>query len=176
MNLSHNSSKNLSEFLQDSFETFRRSLRSSKHSKILTNLWNLIQTNYQLTLAERWDWRVEIIKLMKWRILSIFQVDTHIHAASCMNQKHLLRFIKKKIKDNGNEVVCLDRNRQQMTLNQVFDEMNLTAYDLTVDMLDVHAVTLFSVIFSYPQLLWLTREIFPLLTSIKEVLITIHFN
>jgi len=58
-----------------------------------------------------------------------------------MNQKHLLRFIKKKIKDNGDEVVCLDRNRQQMTLNQVFDEMKLTAYDLTVDMLDVHAVT-----------------------------------
>lgn len=70
---------------------------------------------------------------------NIRKVDTHIHAASCMNQKHLLRFIKKKIKEDGDVVVCLDRNRQEMTLNQVFDEMNLTAYDLTVDMLDVHA-------------------------------------
>ena len=60
-----------------------------------------------------------------------------------MNQKHLLRFIKKKIKEDGDVVVCLDRNRQEMTLNQVFDEMNLTAYDLTVDMLDVHAVITF---------------------------------
>ena len=56
-----------------------------------------------------------------------------------MNQKHLLRFIRKKIKDNGNDVVCLDKG-EPLTLNQVFESMNLTAYDLTVDMLDVHAV------------------------------------
>ena len=28
-----------------------------------------------------------------------------------------------------------------MTLKNVFESMNLTAYDLTVDMLDVHAVS-----------------------------------
>ena len=28
-----------------------------------------------------------------------------------------------------------------MTLRNVFESMNLTAYDLTVDMLDVHAVS-----------------------------------
>ena len=44
------------------------------------------------------------------------------------------------MKDNGDEVVCLDKNKKEMTLNQVFEEMNLTAYELTVDMLDVHAV------------------------------------
>ena len=27
----------------------------------------------------------------------------------------------------------------EMTMNEVFSSMNLTAYDLTVDMLDVHA-------------------------------------
>ena len=27
----------------------------------------------------------------------------------------------------------------EMTLNEVFSSMNLTAYELTVDMLDVHA-------------------------------------
>ncbi|XP_046649606.1 AMP deaminase 2-like isoform X5 [Daphnia pulicaria] len=70
---------------------------------------------------------------------NIRKVDTHIHAASCMNQKHLLRFIKKKIRDSGNEVVCLNKKGQELTLNQVFEEMNLSAYDLTVDMLDVHA-------------------------------------
>ena len=29
------------------------------------------------------------------------QVDTHVHASSCMNQKHLLRFIKKTMKRHG---------------------------------------------------------------------------
>ena len=33
------------------------------------------------------------------------QVDTHIHAASSMNQKHLLRFIKKSLKTDGKEKV-----------------------------------------------------------------------
>ena len=28
-------------------------------------------------------------------------VDTHIHAAACMNQKHLLRYIKKTLKSDG---------------------------------------------------------------------------
>lgn len=32
------------------------------------------------------------------------KVDTHIHAASCMNQKHLLRFIKKTLKNHADEV------------------------------------------------------------------------
>lgn len=33
------------------------------------------------------------------------QVDTHIHAASSMTQKHLLRFIKKKMKTEADTVV-----------------------------------------------------------------------
>lgn len=71
-----------------------------------------------------------------------FQVDTHIHAASCMNQKHLLRFIKKTLKNHANEVVTCGKDGE-MTLREVFQSMNLTSYDLTVDMLDVHAVSSF---------------------------------
>jgi hypothetical protein len=67
-------------------------------------------------------------------------VDTHIHAASCMNQKHLLRFIKKALKTEGANEVCRTKDGKVMTLTEVFKSMNLTAYDLTVDMLDVHAV------------------------------------
>ncbi|XP_067012263.1 AMP deaminase 2 isoform X2 [Anabrus simplex] len=69
---------------------------------------------------------------------NIRKVDTHIHAASCMNQKHLLRFIKKTLKNNADEVVVCTKG-EQMTLREVFQSMNLTSYDLTVDMLDVHA-------------------------------------
>ncbi|XP_072049506.1 AMP deaminase 2-like isoform X2 [Amphiura filiformis] len=72
---------------------------------------------------------------------NIRKVDTHVHAASCMNQKHLLRFIKKKIKTQGHDEVCYkDKSKQKlMTLKEVFDSLNMTAYDITVDTLDVHA-------------------------------------
>ncbi|XP_063895689.1 AMP deaminase 2 isoform X2 [Helicoverpa armigera] len=69
---------------------------------------------------------------------NIRKVDTHIHAASCMNQKHLLRFIKKTLKNHADEVVTLHKGTP-MTLKSVFQSMNLSTYDLTVDMLDVHA-------------------------------------
>lgn len=70
---------------------------------------------------------------------NIRKVDTHIHAASCMNQKHLLRFIKKSLKNNRDEIVTVSSKGEKMTLDDVFKSMNLTAYDLTVDLLDVHA-------------------------------------
>lgn len=69
-------------------------------------------------------------------------MDTHIHAASCMNQKHLLRFIKRMLRTNANEVVSIT-DRVPTTLKSVFEEMNLDAYDLNVDILDVHAVKIF---------------------------------
>ena len=70
---------------------------------------------------------------------NVRKVDTHIHAASSMNQKHLLRFIKKKIKTNGDMVVFNHPAKGPMTLNQVFDELKLTPYDLSVDKLAMHA-------------------------------------
>lgn len=71
---------------------------------------------------------------------NIRKVDTHVHASSCMNQKHLLRFIKKKMKTCSDEVVCKDKKSgKEMTLAEVFDSMALKPYDLSVDKLDVHA-------------------------------------
>jgi AMP deaminase len=46
------------------------------------------------------------------------KVDTHVHLASCMNQKHLLRFIKKKLRTCPDEEVIV-RNGQVLTLAQV---------------------------------------------------------
>ena len=57
-----------------------------------------------------------------------------------MNQKHLLRFIKKSLKTDGEVGVCKVGGKV-MTLNEVFQSMNLTPYDLTIDMLDCHAVS-----------------------------------
>ncbi|XP_013883453.1 AMP deaminase 2 [Austrofundulus limnaeus] len=69
---------------------------------------------------------------------NIRKVDTHIHASSCMNQKHLLRFIKRAMKKYPEEIVHVEQGRGQ-TLKDVFESMNLTAYDLSVDTLDMHA-------------------------------------
>ncbi|KAJ8372815.1 hypothetical protein AAFF_G00276700 [Aldrovandia affinis] len=69
---------------------------------------------------------------------NIRKVDTHIHASSCMNQKHLLRFIKRAMKKCPAEVVHVEQGRGQ-TLVDVFENMNLTAFDLSVDTLDMHA-------------------------------------
>ncbi|XP_036435194.1 AMP deaminase 2 isoform X2 [Colossoma macropomum] len=69
---------------------------------------------------------------------NIRKVDTHIHASSCMNQKHLLRFIKRAMKKYPKEIVHVEKGREQ-TLMEVFESMNLTAFDLSVDTLDMHA-------------------------------------
>ncbi|GFS38292.1 AMP deaminase 2 [Nephila pilipes] len=66
------------------------------------------------------------------------KVDTHVHAASCMNQKHLLRFIKKSMKVHSDDVVQV-KNGKTRTLKEVFEDLNINTYDLSVDMLDVHA-------------------------------------
>lgn len=68
------------------------------------------------------------------------QVDTHIHAAACMNQKHLLRFIKHTYQTEPDRTVAEKRGRK-VTLRQVFDSLHMDPYDLTVDSLDVHAVS-----------------------------------
>ncbi|KAG9253538.1 uncharacterized protein F5Z01DRAFT_657463 [Emericellopsis atlantica] len=71
---------------------------------------------------------------------NVRKVDTHVHHSACMNQKHLLRFIKSKMKKFPNEVV-LYRDGKHLTLAEVFASINLTAYDLSIDTLDMHAHT-----------------------------------
>jgi AMP deaminase len=69
---------------------------------------------------------------------NVRKVDTHVHHSACMNQKHLLRFIKKKLRNNYNEVVVY-RDGKFLTLGEVFKSLQLTAYDLSIDTLDMHA-------------------------------------
>ncbi|CAH8492343.1 unnamed protein product [Heterobilharzia americana] len=71
---------------------------------------------------------------------NIRKVDTHLHASSCMNQKHLLRFIKKTIRTKADVHVCEDpKTKQPMTLSELIDKIGITLYDLSIDNLDVHA-------------------------------------
>ncbi|XP_035884910.1 AMP deaminase 3 isoform X5 [Phyllostomus discolor] len=69
---------------------------------------------------------------------NVRKVDTHIHAAACMNQKHLLRFIKHTYQTEPDRIVT-EKQGRKITLRQVFDSLHMDPYDLTVDSLDVHA-------------------------------------
>ena len=53
------------------------------------------------------------------------QVDTHVHHSACMHQKHLLRFIKSKLKKEPDEVVIF-RDGKWLTLREVFESLTLT--------------------------------------------------
>jgi AMP deaminase len=69
---------------------------------------------------------------------NVRKVDTHVHHSACMNQKHLLRFVKYKMKKFPNEIVIY-RDNKLLTLSEVFDSLGLKAYDLSIDTLDMHA-------------------------------------
>jgi len=85
---------------------------------------------------------------------NVRKVDTHVHHSACMNQKHLLRFIKSKMKKCPDEVV-LYRDDRHLTLAEVFQSINLTAYDLSIDTLDMHVCTIYRL---HPCLFACTRD------------------
>lgn len=69
---------------------------------------------------------------------NVRKVDTHVHHSACMNQKHLLRFIKSRLRKEPHGVVIF-RDGKYLTLADVFRSVNLTGYELNVDTLDMHA-------------------------------------
>lgn len=100
--------------------------------KYLEGKWNL----YSLMNEAR---EVEGMKRVRHRdFYNVRKVDTHVHHSASMNQKHLLRFIKAKIKRHPDDVVIF-RDGRNLTLSEVFASLNLTAYDLSIDTLDMHA-------------------------------------
>ncbi|KWU46133.1 AMP deaminase [Rhodotorula sp. JG-1b] len=100
--------------------------------RYLESKWNLyVLLNEYRELAE--------MKRVSHRdFYNVRKVDTHIHHSASMNQKHMLRFIKSKMKRCPDEVVIF-RDGKHLTLRQVFESLNLTAYDLSIDTLDMHA-------------------------------------
>lgn len=67
---------------------------------------------------------------------NIRKVDTHIHHSAAMNCKHLLRFMKRKLKNHGNDVV-IKENGKDVTLKEVFNRLNIEPIDLSLDKLQM---------------------------------------
>lgn len=92
------------------------------------NLYFLVNTYEETAICKRVPHR---------DFYNVRKVDTHVHHSACMNQKHLLRFIKSKMKRSSDEIVMF-RDGKHLTLAEVFESINLTAYDLSIDTLDMH--------------------------------------
>ncbi|XP_022743410.1 AMP deaminase-like isoform X2 [Durio zibethinus] len=100
---------------------------------------NLLEQKFNLHLMLNSDREFLAQKSAPHRdFYNVRKVDTHVHHSACMNQKHLLRFIKWKLKMEPDEVVIF-RDGTYLTLKEVFESLDLTGHDLNVDLLDVHA-------------------------------------
>ncbi|KAI4968405.1 hypothetical protein ZWY2020_058060 [Hordeum vulgare] len=100
---------------------------------------NLLEQKFNLHLMVNADRELLAQKAAPHRdFYNVRKVDTHVHHSACMNQKHLLRFIKSKLRKEPDEVVIF-RDGTYLTLKEVFESLDLTGYDLNVDLLDVHA-------------------------------------
>ncbi|KAF9139234.1 AMP deaminase [Mortierella sp. GBA39] len=100
--------------------------------KYLESKWNMY------TLLNEYEELAEAKRVPHRDFYNVRKVDTHVHHSSCMNQKHLLRFIKSKMRMTPEDVVIF-RDGKDLTLEEVFQSLNLTAYDLSIDTLDMHA-------------------------------------
>ncbi|MBA0788038.1 hypothetical protein Gotri_025549 [Gossypium trilobum] len=87
---------------------------------------NLLEQKFNLHLMLNADREFLAQKSAPHRdFYNVRKVDTHVHHSACMNQKHLLRFIKSKLRKEPDEVT--------------FILVDSLWYDLNVDLLDVHA-------------------------------------
>ncbi|CAO3564464.1 unnamed protein product [Mortierella alpina] len=100
--------------------------------KYLESKWNMY------ILLNEYEELAEAKRVPHRDFYNVRKVDTHVHHSSCMNQKHLLRFIKAKMRKTPKDVVIF-RDGKDLTLEEVFQSLNLTAYDLSIDTMDMHA-------------------------------------
>ncbi|KAG0306384.1 AMP deaminase [Dissophora globulifera] len=100
--------------------------------KYLESKWNMY------ILLNEYEELAEAKRVPHRDFYNVRKVDTHVHHSSCMNQKHLLRFIKSKMRKTPKDVVIF-RDGKDLTLEEVFKSLNLTAYDLSIDTMDMHA-------------------------------------
>lgn len=132
----------LAHFYEDYFEV-KRIINSGPVKTVSFKRLQLLEARYNLHTLLNSERELIAQKAVPHRdFYNIRKVDTHIHHSACMNQKHLLRFIKSRLRNSPGEIVIF-RDGRFMTLSEVFRSLNLTAYDLSVDTLDMHASNTF---------------------------------
>lgn len=100
----------------------------------------LLQTRFELHTMANFDIEAEEMMECAHRdFYNVRKVDTHIHHSAAMNGKHLLRFIKKKLKRCGDDVVGNVGSEKPTYLKDVFSECGITLANLSLDKLNVVA-------------------------------------
>mmetsp|Transcript_1531 Transcript_1531/g.2032 ORF Transcript_1531/g.2032 Transcript_1531/m.2032 type:complete len:727 (-) Transcript_1531:42-2222(-) len=128
----------LSEYYRD-LNRLLRIISNGPAKTITFKRLRLLESKFNLHVLLNEQQEASVSKSVPHRdFYNVRKVDTHVHHSSAMNQKHLLKFIKKKLRESPNEIVIV-RDGKQLTLSEVFESLNLTTYDLSVDTLDVHA-------------------------------------
>uniref|UniRef100_A0A7S2WBS6 AMP deaminase n=1 Tax=Rhizochromulina marina TaxID=1034831 RepID=A0A7S2WBS6_9STRA len=126
------------EFYRDLFEIHRITMMGPVKSYAYKRL-RVLEEHFNMHVMLNSERELAAQKSVPHRdFYNVRKVDTHVHHSACMNQKHLLRFIKSKLRKDPNEIVTF-RDGKFMTLAEVFSSLELTAYDLSVDTLDMHA-------------------------------------
>uniref|UniRef100_UPI00398EC0FF AMP deaminase 3-like n=1 Tax=Pristiophorus japonicus TaxID=55135 RepID=UPI00398EC0FF len=69
---------------------------------------------------------------------NVGKVDTHIHAAACMHQNSLLKFIRKTYQRDSERVVR-EVGGKKSTLREVFQCLKLNPNNMDIDALNMHA-------------------------------------
>jgi len=133
----------VAEFYADMAELFATRTDGSVGTFCFQRL-KLLQTKFELYTMSHFDRELEEQMATSHRdFYNVRKVDTHIHHSAAMNAKHLLRFIKKKLKYHGDDVVS-KHGEKQTALKDVFSELDIGWYNLSLDKLNVVAdVTVF---------------------------------
>lgn len=99
----------------------------------------LLQTKWELYQMANFDVETEEMAGSFGRdFYNVRKVDTHIHHSAAMNAKHLLRFIKAKLKKFPNDVV-MTQSGKEVTLIELFTQLGIKPEELSLDMLNVMA-------------------------------------
>jgi len=133
------SAQTLDEFYRDMSELL--ALRTDPAVGTFTyQRLKLLQTRFDLHTMANFDIEAEEMMDCPHRdFYNVRKVDTHIHHSAAMNGKHLLRFIKKKLKTCGSEAVMNISSEQPKLLKEVCDDCRITASNLSLDKLNVVA-------------------------------------
>ncbi|CAH0514989.1 unnamed protein product [Peronospora belbahrii] len=132
----------MEEYYKDLFE-IKRITNYGPMKTLAFKRLQLLEARFNLHMLLNSDRELLAQKAVPHRdFYNVRKVDTHIHHSACMNQKHLLRFIKSRLRNSPGEIVIF-RDGRFMTLSEVFRSLNLTGYDLSVDTLDMHASNTF---------------------------------
>lgn len=126
------------EFYADLQFVLRSSYEASNKSFCYTRL-KILQMKFQMhMMCNGSRENIHTTSQSSRDFYNIIKVDNHVHLSAAMNQKHLQKFMKRKLKYEPETVVAIE-NGVELTLKQVFDKLGIRAESLSVDVLDCYA-------------------------------------